>query len=365
MPQQPAVLRYGAGGLPVYRAGMAPPQLATRRQLRADGLSTAGLAPAAWLHYSAHHGICPLYERAAARPVRPLTPRQREALAAGRALVGTAPCYHCRVRRGVVNDQSRALCDECGPIVRAAERIRAAAEAEAHERMLVDDRAAATAWAREVLADPATVILDTETTGLYGSYAVSVAVVTTTGAVLLDTLLNPQVPIPAEATAIHGITDAAAAAAPTFGAILPQLTEAVHGRRVVVYNEAFDVGVLTRELKRHFGAADAERAEQLAAAWLGSARWECAMERYACWYGDWSNYRGDYTWQPLRGDHDALGDCRAVLRRLWAMAGEDAGVLAGHRWPGPKAMGADRPDPVRWPATASDRHGISQSPGTP
>ncbi|AWI32733.1 hypothetical protein DDW44_30945 [Streptomyces tirandamycinicus] len=79
------MLHYGPDGTPaVYRAGRAPERLVTRNQLRAAGLSEAGLKPAAWLHYSPLHGMCPLYERAQARPIRPLTDRQRAALAAGR-----------------------------------------------------------------------------------------------------------------------------------------------------------------------------------------------------------------------------------------------------------------------------------------
>ncbi|MFC9931896.1 hypothetical protein [Streptomyces sp. NPDC127190] len=35
-----------------------------------------------------------------------------------------------------------------------------------------------------------------------------VAVITASGKVLLNTLLNPGEPVPAKATAVHGITDA-------------------------------------------------------------------------------------------------------------------------------------------------------------
>jgi exonuclease len=59
-------------------------------------------------------------------------------------------------------------------------------------------------------------VLDSETTRLYGSFAVELAVVAVDGTVLVDTV-NPQVPIPEEVTGIHGITDAMVAAAPTFG----------------------------------------------------------------------------------------------------------------------------------------------------
>ncbi|MBB4920961.1 3'-5' exonuclease [Streptosporangium saharense] len=318
--QRDAVLRLGDDGLPVYRAGAAPVELATRRQLREEGLSAAGLAPAAWLHYSVMHGICALYQRAAARPVRPLTPRQHAALAAGRALAGTALCSRCRAQRGPVEKGRRVLCAECEQAEVDARLAREAAADAALERRLADDRDTAAAWARAALADPTAVILDTETTGLDGAYAVSLAVLSVTGETLLDTLLDPQVSIPADATSIHGITDADVSGAPTFGEILEQLTRAVHGRRVIIYNKAFDVGVLRRELRRHHGGRYPD-AERETVTWLhGAQQWECAMEAYARWCGTWSDYWRDYTWQPLNGGHTALGDCRAVLRRLQQMA---------------------------------------------
>ena len=55
-------------------------------------------------------------------------------------------------------------------------------------------------------------ILDTETTGLGDdAEVVELAVIDCAGAVLLDTLVRPSGPVPAEAAAIHGITDAMAA----------------------------------------------------------------------------------------------------------------------------------------------------------
>lgn len=189
-----------------------------------------------------------------------------------------------------------------------AERDRAARAARSAEV------AQLAAWAREALADPDTVILDTETTGLSDdARIVDIAVTTASGEVLLDTLINPGEPIPASATGIHGITDTDVADAPTFAQILPRLTDAVAGKRVLVYNLSYDDGRLHHEL----GLAGAD-----AAAWRGQGRtrWEDAMVPYSDWYGDWSEYWGNYSWQPLNGGHRALGDCLAVIDCLKAMA---------------------------------------------
>lgn len=104
------VMYLTATGKPVYRAHRAPAHLATRSQLRTARLSAAGLEPAAWLHTMPYHTISPLFDRRDARPIRPLTPRQRAALAAGRALVGTLPCALCGRRVHQMRDE---LCSDC------------------------------------------------------------------------------------------------------------------------------------------------------------------------------------------------------------------------------------------------------------
>jgi Exonuclease len=327
----PAVLRcHWRDGLPVYRAGRVPTGLVTARQLRALGLSRAGLKPAGWLHYCAYHYLCPLYEAAVARPVRSLTERQRQVLAEGRKLANTVPCKRCGEVR--VSAWGSHLCGDCEPIAEAEwlaerERLQRAAD-EALARSIAADQAAAAKWAAGFLADPSAAVLDTETTGLGDAWMVEVAVVDVTGRVLIDTLVNPQVPIPADATAIHGITDEMIAAAPTFSEILPDLTRVLHGRRTGIYNEEFDCGILRGELDRHFRAAEPGAAPELwlthpsATGWMANLRTDCAMERYAQWYGEWHDYWENYTWQPLCGGHRAREDCRATLRLLHAMAAD-------------------------------------------
>ncbi|MFE1270555.1 exonuclease domain-containing protein [Streptomyces sp. NPDC058758] len=352
-----AVLRYH-GAVPVYRSDRAPEGLLTRRQLRAAGLSAAGLRPAAYLHYSPHHGVCELFDREAARPVRPLTERQREILAAGRLLAGTSPCQRCGERTKWSSadweERGNPVCRPCLPALRAAQKKKAAeryaAERQAFERMLAKDRAAAADWAREVLADPQAVVIDAETTGLLGDhpFVVQLAVVTVGGDVLLDTLVNPQMPIPQASTFIHGITDGMVESAPVFDAVLGQLTEALRGRRVIGWSAPFDAAVIRNELVRYFEARTTPAPVDEARPWMGegvspevsrqSAEWlraflvpECAMERYAEWFGEWDEYHESYTWQRLNGPHSACGDCEAVVERLRLMSqsqGHEAAPVA-------------------------------------
>ncbi|WP_308346528.1 3'-5' exonuclease [Streptomyces sp. ISL-66] len=181
-------------------------------------------------------------------------------------------------------------------------------------------------WAAAALLDPTVVVLDTETTGLHGeARIVEIAVLSSGGDVLLDTLLDPGEPIPGESSYIHGITDADVAGSPTFSEVLVRLADVLIGKRVLIYNDVYDVERLRHELTLHYAREqELGKAREQAAAWLDGMRFEDVMIPYSQWYGDWSDYHGGYRWQPLGGGHRAAGDCRAVLDCLAAM-GRPAG----------------------------------------
>ncbi|WP_432040992.1 exonuclease domain-containing protein [Streptomyces chartreusis] len=184
-------------------------------------------------------------------------------------------------------------------------------------------------WAAAALVDSDVLVLDTETTGLdEDARIVELAVLTSRGEILLDTLLNPGVPVPDDAADIHGITTEALAGAPTFSDVLVRLTGLLDGKRCLIYNKWYDVGRLRHELTLHYldcsavNATEEEAAawaREQAAAWLDGMQFEDVMIPYSDWVGDWSEYWGNNRWQPLQGGHRAAGDCRAVLDCLRSM----------------------------------------------
>jgi hypothetical protein len=99
------------------------------------------------------------------------------------------------------------------------------------------------------------------------------------------------------------------------------LTAALEGRRCLIYNRWYDVPRLHWELTRHHQAQGHADPTTAAAAWIDAYTFEDVMVPYSDWYGDWSDYWGNYSWQPLDGGHRALGDVRAVVERLREMAG--------------------------------------------
>ena len=66
-----------------------------------------------------------------------------------------------------------------------------------------------------------------------------------------DTLINPEVPIPAEATEVHGISDEDVAEAPTFEEVAEAVELAVRDAVLIGYNiRRFDTVMLDAELRR-------------------------------------------------------------------------------------------------------------------
>jgi DNA polymerase-3 subunit epsilon len=190
----------------------------------------------------------------------------------------------------------------------------------------VTPREKAIAWARVVGNDPRTLVLDSETLGIKPDAGLcDIAVVAMTGRLVFDCLINPERPIPPEASAVHGITDADVADAPTFRDIHADLCAVLTGRRVVIYNRDFDAAVLDACCDRY----------ELPA--LGAASWDCAMLAYADFDGTKStNWRrpGLRWWKlgeacaamgvELVGAHRARADAEATRRLVIAMSRADA-----------------------------------------
>jgi DNA polymerase-3 subunit epsilon len=167
------------------------------------------------------------------------------------------------------------------------------------------DHQIAVEWARGVLADPFTRILDTETTDLDG-WVCEFSMINNQGGTLFDTVLNPLAPISDEAYKVHGISNDEAYMAPTFKKSIALSDTMFHWGRTICWNAPFDYKMVSKELKRAGRLSIPDN-------------WECAMRMYGQWKGELNQY-GTYKWYKLEGGHRALGDCLAVLERLNEMA---------------------------------------------
>jgi DNA polymerase III epsilon subunit-like protein len=175
-----------------------------------------------------------------------------------------------------------------------------------------EDRAEASSWAQEVLANPGAIVLDTETTDLDGE-VIELAITTMRGSVLFEGLVCPRGAISPGAHAVHGLTHLDLLEALPWPHLYEQVRAILTGASVIVaYNADFDQAVLDRTCTQYGLPLLSEATRD---------RWACAMQWYAQWWGEWSDYHGEYRWQPLGGGHRAHEDCLAVLERLRTMAG--------------------------------------------
>ncbi|WP_338682181.1 RRQRL motif-containing zinc-binding protein [Streptomyces acidiscabies] len=100
--------------VPVYRWRLAPDGLATRRQLRAQGLRPGGQDVAAQIERPRRRRpplVGYLYRVDAAKPVRPMTPAKRAAL--DRANTARRTCPQCGTDAGYVIPPSLGMCSPC------------------------------------------------------------------------------------------------------------------------------------------------------------------------------------------------------------------------------------------------------------
>ena len=159
------------------------------------------------------------------------------------------------------------------------------------------------------------IVLDTETTGLdpsAGDRLVEVAAIELiddkpTGLVF-HRLVNPGRPIPADATADHGLSDADVRDAPVFAEIWSDLDAFCGPSPIIAHNAKFDSGFLDAECR-------------LAGLPLIGARWIDTLAMFREQHGfaaatlDAMLRRWDIR-NTRDGKHDALGDCR-LLAACW------------------------------------------------
>lgn len=98
------------------------------------------------------------------------------------------------------------------------------------------------------------------------------------------------------------------AVAPTLPEFWPQLQEALRDRVILAaYNASFDRARLAQSAAC-YGLQDLTQ------------EWECAMDAYAAFCGNWSDYSCRYIWIPLAGTHRAVVPALAALERVREMA---------------------------------------------
>lgn len=167
----------------------------------------------------------------------------------------------------------------------------------------VGDRWDAIEWARDVLKEKDTLILDTETTGLLKDKNVEVielAIMTIRGKIVYCSRFHPRYRIPKRTTDIHGITNEAVKNAPDFKDEYSKIVKLLQSKTIIAYNSGFDKGVISRTCEMNKLSPP-------------DCHWECAMKIYRTFMG-----LGKYLPLP-KAKHNSLDDCKATLNLIKRM----------------------------------------------
>jgi DNA polymerase III epsilon subunit-like protein len=164
--------------------------------------------------------------------------------------------------------------------------------------------------ARQLKAlDP--IYLYTETTG-FGpeDVVIEIGIVDAKGDLVFESLVNPNKAIPADSSAVNGITDDMVANAPQWKDTWPQVKKLLSNRIVGIYNSEFDLRLIKQTQMHCCGSWE-----------FDPRRAFCAMRLYAAFYGDWNprtngfrihklEQAGKQCNIPLPNSHHAVDDAR-------------------------------------------------------
>lgn len=143
--------------------------------------------------------------------------------------------------------------------------------------------------AREKLASRP-IYLDTETTGLKSTdEIIEIAVVDDDGRVIYESLVRPSQPIPAEASAIHGITNEDVQKARTWPVIWPTVRTNLICCEIGIYNADFDMRMMEQSHSRY----------RLPWREKESFKPFDIMKLYALFKGEWDSFRKSYRYHSL------------------------------------------------------------------
>lgn len=174
--------------------------------------------------------------------------------------------------------------------------------------------------AKQILAlNP--IFLDTETTGTGpGDLICEISIVDVDGKMLFDRLVNPGRPIPAESSAVHGITDADVANEAHWPELCPEIEAILKNRAIGIYNADFDMRLL-RQTHQAYNLP-----------WtLTNDQAFCVMKLFAAYYGEWNPRYNGFNFQKLelagkicnlneRNTHHAIDDARLTAELLQYLA---------------------------------------------
>ena len=154
-------------------------------------------------------------------------------------------------------------------------------------------------------------VLDTETTGLdENSRIIEISALDHNGHPLINTLINPGVPIPEDAYAVHGISNEMVRDAPTWAEVSNSILGLLQKHRLLIYNAPYDLRLLCQSERFATGRTlrpadfDAICVMQLMMESINTEGHRISLKRAAEHCG--------ISWEGLT-PHRAISDCAVTL----------------------------------------------------
>ncbi len=169
--------------------------------------------------------------------------------------------------------------------------------------------------------DAGPLYLDTETTGLdREAEIVEIAVVDTHGQIVLQSFVKPSRPIPAEATAINGITNEMVLGATAWPVLWQSVRGLLNGHPLGLYNADYDLRLMQQSMTIYH------------LPWRETFNVVDVMKVYSDYRGEWDPYRrgkkifkleeaGRFFKIPLPNAHRAAADTLLTRAVFHCMAG--------------------------------------------
>ena len=157
-------------------------------------------------------------------------------------------------------------------------------------------------------------ILDTETTGIGANdEVIELGIIDMSGNTVYHSVFRPSCSIDPRAERVHGISLYEVADKPIFYNEFEKIKNILNGKKILIYNDDFDVRMLNQTARIHFQ-------ENL----LSKSNTFCIMKSYARYNGQINPKTGRYKWIKLEQalinegipafqTHRAIGDCLMTL----------------------------------------------------
>lgn len=176
--------------------------------------------------------------------------------------------------------------------------------------------------AKEILAlNP--IFLDTETTGTGPSdLIIEVGIVDVNGKVLYEGLVNPGKPIPAESSAVNGITNGDVKDEPHWPEVWPVIEIVLKNRVIGIYNADFDMRLLRQTCLAYKLKWDIQMEQSF-----------CVMKLFSAYYGEWNpryngfkshklEFAGTFCGLTEQNTHHAVDDAKLTAELLRFIASQ-------------------------------------------